>query len=34
MTRPEALGELHEIAQEVGFDKRVSYDWKRKKLRY
>jgi NADH:ubiquinone oxidoreductase subunit C len=34
MTRPEALEELHEIAQEVEFDKRVSYDWKKKKLRY
>ncbi len=34
MARPEALKELHEIAEEVKFDKRVGYDWLRKKLRY
>jgi len=34
MTRPEALKELHELAEEGGFDKRVGYDWKKKKLRY
>jgi NADH-quinone oxidoreductase subunit C len=34
MARPEALKELQEIAEEVKFDKRVGYDWLRKKLRY
>jgi len=34
MTRPEALKEIHEIAEEVGFDRRVGYDWARKRLRY
>jgi Ni,Fe-hydrogenase III component G len=34
MTRPEALKEIHEIAKEVGFDKRVGYDFEKMKLRY
>jgi Ni,Fe-hydrogenase III component G len=34
MTRPEALNELHRIAEEVRFDRKVGYDWQRKKLRY
>ncbi|MEM3527697.1 MAG: NADH-quinone oxidoreductase subunit C [Candidatus Bathyarchaeia archaeon] len=34
MNRPEALKEIHEIAREVGFDKRVGYDLQKMKLRY
>jgi len=34
MARPEALKELHEIAEAVEFDKRVGYDRLKKKLRY
>ncbi|MGQ9543900.1 MAG: NADH-quinone oxidoreductase subunit C [Candidatus Bathyarchaeia archaeon] len=34
MNRPEALKEVHEIAKEVEFDKRVGYDLEKMKLRY
>ncbi|MCW4043382.1 MAG: NADH-quinone oxidoreductase subunit C [Candidatus Bathyarchaeota archaeon] len=34
MTKPEAMNEIHEIAREVAFDKRVGYNWEKKKLRY
>ena len=33
-TRPEAVEELHKIAQEVGFDKKIGYDLAKNKLRY
>jgi len=34
MTKPEAMNEINEIAREVEFDKRVGYNWEKKKLRY
>jgi Ni,Fe-hydrogenase III component G len=34
MTRPEALKEILEIAGEMKFDRRVGYNWEKKKLRY
>jgi len=34
MTRPEALKEIHEVARQVKFDKKVGYNWDKKKLRY
>jgi membrane-bound hydrogenase subunit beta len=34
MTRPEALKEIHEVAHQVKFDKKVGYNWNKKKLRY
>jgi Ni,Fe-hydrogenase III component G len=33
-TRPEAVEELHKIAHEVGFDKKIGYDTGKNKLRY
>jgi Ni,Fe-hydrogenase III component G len=33
-TRPEAVEELHKIAHEVGFDKKIGYDMEKNKLRY
>ncbi|MFC1507280.1 NADH-quinone oxidoreductase subunit C [Thermoproteota archaeon] len=34
MTRPEALKEIHQVARQVKFDKKVGYNWDKKKLRY
>jgi membrane-bound hydrogenase subunit beta len=34
MTRPEALKEIHDVARQVKFDKKVGYNWDKKKLRY
>ena len=34
MTHPEALKEVHDVAHQVKFDKKVGYDWEKKKLRY
>ncbi len=34
ITKPEALKEIHEIASEVGFDKRIGYSLGKNKFRY
>lgn len=34
MTRPEALKEIHQVARQVKFDKKIGYNWDKKKLRY
>ncbi len=33
-SRPEALKELQDLAKKVKFDRKMGYDWEKKKVRY